>query len=55
MISKPWSHFTSPAQDRFIGGLDLTDASLKEIDQIMQAIAEGAYEQGYKDREEEEE
>ena len=54
MLTKPWTHYTSAAEDRFIETLDLTDSSRKEIQSILTHVAEEAYRQGYRDREDEE-
>lgn len=55
MIPKPWREYTSSEQDRFIENLDLSESSVKAIQEIISHVAEAAYHAGYRQCEEDNE
>lgn len=50
-MSHNWSYYTNPSDDRFISDLDLSQASKESLEEILQKVAEKAYEQGVEDTE----
>lgn len=55
MIPKPYTEYTSSAQDRFIEDLDVKESTRKEIESILSHVASAAYTDGYKQAEEDKE
>lgn len=50
-MSHNWDFYTNTQEDTFIRDLDLSDASKGQLEEILQKVAEKAYEQGVEDTE----
>lgn len=48
-MSHNWDYYTNITDDQFIENLDLSDRSKEQLTDLLQKVAEKAYEQGQED------